>query len=303
MPANPNWTRDVAIAAFNGEGPHAEILKMLEAHGRRDLFLNVGYSKWGQRHWSGKAQVRLIDRLATGINRETRKSGLEPTILDVGAGRGGAALRLHERWKFDVTGIDPSDRNLEMSRRKVRDLEIHQGVLFKKGRMEHLPFSDAGFSHAMAVESFAYVQDKATSMSEIRRVLRPGGCFALAALLVDAEVVTSSELNRAIYRDFLTAWDFHDLNTREGYEALLESAGFEIRKTEFPTDRTLVPHQRRLGRMLRLWQAAPLYRMSRSWIKRKTGADLNLIRPQLDASNQAIDAGVVEYGLFWAIAP
>ena len=189
MAENRNWTRDVAISSFEGAGEHAEILKLLEAVERRDLFLNVGYSTRGQRHWSIRAQQRLVDRLAS---RLVRKSKLERRILDIGSGRGGPAIRLHQKWEMDVTGIDPSDRNLELSRRKVRDMTIQEGLLFRKGRAEHLPFSDAEFPFAIAIESLAYVEDKAGSLAEVRRVLQPGGRLAMAALLKDPDAVARS---------------------------------------------------------------------------------------------------------------
>ena len=335
--SNPSWSRDAAIEAFDGEGPHAEIIKVLRSLGNRDQYLNVGYSRTGQSHWGGKAQVRLVDRLAKPLRKlsdldpkldsnlksdqnQDLDSDFDPgfssdfdsdfgsdvssdfgsDLLDVGCGRGGPAIRLHQKWGMNVTGIDLSDRNIKVARRRTRDLAIHEGLTFKRGDAAHLPFSSESFSFAWAVESMAYVPDKRRAIMEVKRILRPGGVFAMAALLVDEETVTASEQNLCTYLDFLKAWDFYRLAGPDSYRALLTDAGFTVERVEIVTARTLRQHSKRLSRLLRVWNSNILYRLSRRYVYRKTGADLDPIRNQLTASLRAIEAGLLDYGFFWA---
>ena len=295
--SNPTWDRDEAMASFDGTGPHANILQLLAAAGGRDQFLNVGYSHRGQSHWGGKAQTRLVDRLA---KRVRKLSKLDPDLLDVGCGRGGPAVHLRQKWDMYVTGIDLSERNVEIARRRTRDLAIVERLTFKRADVAHLPFSDATFSMALAIESLAYVPDKPQALDEIRRVLRPGGALAMAVLLVDEEAVHRSSENLATYQHFLSAWDFHGLLGAESYKTLLRNAGFTISRSELATERTLLPHAKRLSRVLRLWKADSMYRMSAWYVGRKTEADLDPVRDQLTASHLAIEAGLLEYGHFWA---
>ncbi len=298
--SNPSWTREAAIGAFDGEGPHAEIIKLLRSVGGRDQYLNVGYSHRGQSHWGRKAQIRLIDRLAKPLRKLSK---LEPELLDVGCGRGGPAVRLHEKWGMDVTGVDISENNIEIARRRTRDLAIHKGLTFMRSDVVHLPFQSDSFSFALAIESLEYVPDKDQAFAEIRRVLRPKAAFAMAAILVDEEAVNGSAENLEIYRDFLKAWDFFELAGLESYETLLTDAGFTVNRVEVATARTLLPHAKRLSRLLRVWNIGLLYWASKRYIHRKYGADLDPIRDQLEASHRAIKAGLIGYGLFWTTAP
>lgn len=122
----------------------------------------------------------------------------------------------------------------------------------------------------------------------------------MAALLVDEEAVTASQQNLGIYLDFLKAWNFYGLVGPDSYRELLTDAGFTVERVEIATARTLRQHSKRLSRLLRVWNSKILYRLSRWYVRRKTGADLDPIRDQLTASHRAIEAGLLEYGLFWA---
>ena len=294
---NSDWTREAVIAHYGDEGPHAEIYKVLRARDDRDFYLNVGHSRAGQRHWGRRAPVRLVDRLA---KRLLKLSDLEPELLDLGCGRGGPAFRLHEHWGMDVTGVDLSEYNVELARRRVRDREIHEGLTFALGDAENLGYAGESFSFAWAIESAGYMQNKPQFVGEAFRVLRPGGAFAMAAVLLNEEAASDSGESLGRYGAFLEAWDFPYLATADTYENYLEDAGFEVRRIEIATARTLDPHLKRLSRVMRMWDRKTLYRMSRWYIRRKTGADLDPIREQLEATHDAMEAGVLDYGLFWA---
>ena len=295
--SNPDWTRDVVVAHFGGEGPHAEIYKVLRAQNERDFFLNVGYSRKGQRHWGSKAPFRLVDRLA---KRLLKLTDLEPNLLDIGSGRGGPAFRAHDRWGMQVTGLDLCESNVDEARRRVRIREIHEGLLFSRGNGENLPFSSGSFSLAWSIESAGYMQNKRNFFREAHRVLEDGGAFAMAAVMMNEHTATNSKENLDRYGAFLQAWDFPHLGTPASYEDYLKEAGFELKRLEIATARTLDPHLKRLARVMRLWNSRTLYRISKWYIRRKTDADLDPIREQLTATYEALEADVLEYGLFWA---
>jgi SAM-dependent methyltransferase len=119
------------------------------------------------------------------------------TVLDVGCGRGlmllGAARRLTtgkaigiDLWKAtDLTGNRPG-ATLENARREG----VADRVEIRTADMQELPFPDESFdvivSH-WAVHNLYAEQDRAKALSEMVRVLKPGGYIVLADIRHDSE--------------------------------------------------------------------------------------------------------------------
>jgi SAM-dependent methyltransferase len=90
------------------------------------------------------------------------------TLLDVGCG-GGSHTRAYAGVGWEVTGVDPSAEQLRLARER--------GCTVVQGRGEELPFGDASFDAAASTWTHTDVEDWATVLREVRRVLRPGGAF------------------------------------------------------------------------------------------------------------------------------
>jgi demethylmenaquinone methyltransferase/2-methoxy-6-polyprenyl-1,4-benzoquinol methylase len=89
-------------------------------------------------------------------------------VLDACCGTGDLALAC-ARAGGEVTGLDFSERMLERARRKSRAVEWVRGDLLA------LPFSDGSFDAASVGFGVRNVADLELALSELRRVLRPGG--------------------------------------------------------------------------------------------------------------------------------
>ena len=57
---------------------------------------------------------------------------------------------------------------------------------------EKLPFTDGEFTHAFSMESLYYYADMSAALSEIKRVLKPGGLFVTVVDLVSGEPAITS---------------------------------------------------------------------------------------------------------------
>ena len=111
-------------------------------------------------------------------------------VLDVATGTGLVAVELARRYGCRVVGLDRSaDMLSEASRRN--------GLISSlvNGRAERLPFGDETFDHVTFTYLLRYVDDPAATVSELARVLKPGG--RLAALEFG---VPSSPLAFALWR-------------------------------------------------------------------------------------------------------
>ncbi|MFN2288805.1 MAG: bifunctional 2-polyprenyl-6-hydroxyphenol methylase/3-demethylubiquinol 3-O-methyltransferase UbiG [Chromatocurvus sp.] len=113
-------------------------------------------------------------------------------VLDLGCAGGFMAEALDDRGA-QVTGIDPAAEAIAAARAHAaaRQIEYHVGV------GEALPYSDASFDAVVCVDVLEHVNDLRRVVSEIARVLRPGGLLCYDTInrnpLASLTVVTLAE--------------------------------------------------------------------------------------------------------------
>jgi ubiquinone/menaquinone biosynthesis C-methylase UbiE len=95
-------------------------------------------------------------------------------VLDLGCGDGRVAARMADAGAR-VTGVDPSTVALERARRAHPDLDFQQPA--PDGS---LPFPDGGFDAVVCLNVLEHVADTQSLLTEVRRVLVPGGLLAVA---------------------------------------------------------------------------------------------------------------------------
>ncbi len=94
--------------------------------------------------------------------------------LDVGCG-GGLLAEQFARLGCKVTGVDPSERSLATARAHAQQSGLDINYLVGVG--EHLPFADAAFDIVYCCDVLEHVSSLEQVISEIARVLKPGGIF------------------------------------------------------------------------------------------------------------------------------
>jgi demethylmenaquinone methyltransferase / 2-methoxy-6-polyprenyl-1,4-benzoquinol methylase len=157
-------------------------------------------------------------------------------VLDVATGTGLVAAELL-RGGFRVTGLDQSAEMLEIAHARFGGT-----VELVEASAEHLPFADAQFDHLTVTYLLRYVDDPGATLSELARVLRPGG------VLASLEFGIPEGLARPL-------WDVY-------VGVGLPLAGFVLRDGWDEVGRFLGPSIRSywatypLGRQLELWRAA-----------------------------------------------
>jgi demethylmenaquinone methyltransferase/2-methoxy-6-polyprenyl-1,4-benzoquinol methylase len=94
-------------------------------------------------------------------------------VLDLATGTGLVAQALLGRG-FRVTGLDQSTEMLDRARERFGDR-----VVLVEGSADELPFADASFDHLTFTYLLRYVDDPASTLVELARVVRPGGTIAM----------------------------------------------------------------------------------------------------------------------------
>jgi demethylmenaquinone methyltransferase / 2-methoxy-6-polyprenyl-1,4-benzoquinol methylase len=96
------------------------------------------------------------------------------TVLDVACGTGAVTLELLRRYRCRVVAVDQSPEMLAVARRRLGGR-----VELRAARAEALPFEGASFDGLTFTYLLRYVDDPARTMSELSRVVRPGGHIAM----------------------------------------------------------------------------------------------------------------------------
>ena len=100
-------------------------------------------------------------------------AGPGDTVLDVATGTGAVAKELLRQKRCHVVGVDQSPEMLAEARRRLPpDVELVEADA------EHLPFEDGSFDALTFAYLLRYVDDPATALRELARVVRPGGTVA-----------------------------------------------------------------------------------------------------------------------------
>jgi len=98
--------------------------------------------------------------------------------LDVATGTGAVAIELVRRSGATVVGLDQSEPMLREGVRRAASAGFASRTSFVLGQGERLPFADRTFDALTFTYLLRYVDDPAATLSELARVVRPGGAMA-----------------------------------------------------------------------------------------------------------------------------
>ena len=124
--------------------------------------------------------------LSFGQDRRWRNAMVSATkaspsarVLDVATGTGLVAAELVRRYGCAVVGLDQSEAMLSRARRRLaREAVLVDRVVLVRGKAETLPFADRAFDAVTSGYLFRYVDDPASTIRELARVVKPGGTVA-----------------------------------------------------------------------------------------------------------------------------
>ena len=113
----------------------------------------------------------FLDRVAEHAGRAR--------ALDLGCGTGVISLSLAERG-FDVLGIDHSEDMLDVARGKLASRQLTGDCTFVVGDVRHVPAEDDTFECVTCQGLLHHLPEMESCLTELKRVLRPGGYFYIS---------------------------------------------------------------------------------------------------------------------------
>ena len=210
-------------------------------------------------------QTNPMDRFETDLPWRAKVLALEEAlrdikglVLDIGRNTAGEASVLSQRGQRIVVS-DINEYALDVSRQRVRKFGL-KSPWFIGCDAHHLPFADATFSAVTVLEALHHFSDYGQALSEIHRVLKPGGRFystepnALNPLRRASEI--RDRLRGTIEKSF-TVGQLHRLCKAAGFETV-EVKPFAIGRSSWKLQE--VPLYRRPLARLHGWLAVNLPR-------------------------------------------
>jgi demethylmenaquinone methyltransferase/2-methoxy-6-polyprenyl-1,4-benzoquinol methylase len=140
----------------------------------RDLFAPLGasYDRWSRLLSLGQDprwRRFLVSRVAVGPDDD---------VLDVATGTAAVAIELVRRRGCRVVGLDQSPEMLAAGRERVEAAGLGDRIRLVEGSADRLPFPNGSFDAVTFTYLLRYVEEPATTLRELARVVRPGGTLA-----------------------------------------------------------------------------------------------------------------------------
>ena len=151
----------------------------------KDALKNAGLGE-GRLSWQDLApldQFHLRGVHATKELAAALRLDAQSRVLDIGCGLGGPARYLASAYGCTVTGVDLVPAFLEVAHFLNERTELSGHLTLVQGDALALPFQDASFDCAWTQHVAMNIADRETFLSEIARVLRPGGSLAIYDVL------------------------------------------------------------------------------------------------------------------------
>jgi len=118
-----------------------------------------------------------IDKLWRKRAVRVLRSSRPLTILDIATGTADFAIAAAALKPHKIIGIDLSEEMLETGRKKVSKKGLSEMINLMQGDSESLPFGDNFFDAAIVGFGVRNFENPGRGLSEILRVLKPGGMF------------------------------------------------------------------------------------------------------------------------------
>ena len=181
--------------------------------------------------WFAAFYVRLsasVERtpFMKGVRQEI-VGGARGRVLEVGAGTG-ASFPYYGDQADEIVATEPDPHMLKRARRRAE--QAARPIELRQAGAEELPFEDAAFDSVVSTLVLCTVPDPDRALSEVRRVLKPGGELRFF------EHVRYDHAFGAFWQDAVAPvwrWIGAGCNPNRDTAALIRAAGFEFDQLEF----------------------------------------------------------------------
>lgn len=168
-----------------------------------------------QDHYGGEAAVLAL-AAAAGLQDGDR-------VLDICAGVGGPSRLLAEHFPHSsFLALDLNEGRCHGARRLNGLVGLAERIDVVRGDAQQMPFADGSIDIALSQEAFLHIPDKQAVLTEVARMLRPGGRIGFTDLVAGPGL---SDADRAAIE---SGMEMRTLQTVQQYQARFRTAGLTL---------------------------------------------------------------------------
>ena len=183
---------------------------------------------------------RTVETMANRIARIDETTH----VLDLGAGYGGSARYLADRFGCQVTCLNLSETQNELNRKLTKDAGLAERVRVVHGDFENVPEPNESYDVVWSQDAILHSGERARVLDEVRRVLVEGGQF------IFTDPMQSDDCPAGVLQPILDRIQLSTLASFAFYRAELTKRGFREAAIEPMTDQ-LRTHYWRVGQELK----------------------------------------------------
>ncbi|MGY5859398.1 MAG: class I SAM-dependent methyltransferase [Candidatus Thorarchaeota archaeon] len=171
-------------------------------------------------HPGGLALSKLmVDRM--GLDSDS-------SLLDIACGDGKTATYLAKTMGIQVSGIDVGQAMIDAATQRTKNMRVEDTTDFRVALASKIPYEENTFNAVISECALCTFHDKESAMSEITRVLKPGGIVGLNDVTVQNHADLDEELRGLLGRvacvaDALSSEEYINLFTSKGFTLLSSS--------------------------------------------------------------------------------
>jgi sarcosine/dimethylglycine N-methyltransferase len=163
------------------------------------------------------ASRRTVDHLAQRLE----PLGASDTVLDIGAGYGGAGRRLAKRYGCRFICLNLSEAENERNRELNKAAGLEDRIDVIDGSFEEVPVQDASVDAVWSQDAILHSGNRRRVLEEVDRVLKPGGKF------VFTDPMRSDDCPEGVLDPILARIHLSDLGSPGFYKAEAQRLGWK----------------------------------------------------------------------------
>ena len=173
----------MSTVADHYDTTYSRFTSELNAEMRRDVYgEDIGQHSWV----TAEEQISFAKKSGLGSNSH---------LLEVGCGSGGPAVFLARTLGLTVTGIDINEAGIATAKATLaRPAWLIAANFVRHDGGETFPFADQSFDAIQSIDAVNHIPDRKALLTELHRLLRPGGTLLYTDPVIVTGPVNSEEI-------------------------------------------------------------------------------------------------------------
>ena len=169
--------------------------------------------------WYAKTTFKDLNRHKFMAKQLVEKIPVNGSVLEIAPGPGYFCIELARLGNYQITGLDISKSFVEIARKNAAKANLE--IDFREGNASAMPFENKTFDFTFCQAAFKNFSEPVKAITEMYRVLRPGGKAVIVDLRRDAsreEIKREVEgMGLGLVNEAMVKWTFKQMLLKSAY--------------------------------------------------------------------------------------